>query len=144
MVVRLSLSAVTDAAVAAALVARESRAAGLANVAAFRVATSAAELATNAVRHAGGGDLVFSASHTCVVLAVVDRGAGSASSLRAALGAATSARPFCPRASLGAGLAAVVRLMDRVAFADREGGGVIVIATLSRLAGATGEQVPFL
>lgn len=107
-----------------AAVARRARelatASGLRPTAAVQLATAASEVATNALRHAGGGEAEVRRTDLGVELVVRDRGPGIAD-VRLAL-----QDGFSTRASLGLGLPGARRLSDTFSVIAREGGGTEV------------------
>ena len=124
--ITIELDATADVAVAAALVRTAAVVSGFVARVAAEVATAAAELASNAVRHAGAGVLTVARGPSGIVVTVVDRGTGTAATLREQLRAPAPNDPA--RGGLGHGVAAVARLMSGLEFADRDGGGVVARA----------------
>lgn len=88
-----------------------------------------AELASNAVRHGGGGGrLRLAATGTHIVCEVTDRGAGMAAL------PALDTRPD-PAGAGGRGLWLVHRYADQLTLRESPGGGTVVTATLRRTPG---------
>ncbi|MBN2885231.1 MAG: anti-sigma regulatory factor [Chromatiaceae bacterium] len=123
----LSLSITVEADIMAAC--REARLlaerAGLDRTATYHVATAVAELATNLVRHAGGGRLSLRRLLTPpgVELIAEDRGPGI-TDLRLAL-----SDGYSSAGSLGCGLPGVRRLMDTFSIRSAPGEGTRIEAT---------------
>lgn len=113
--------------------------AGLAREAAVQVSIAAAELASNAVRHAGGGVLELATVEVpapAVELVCRDRGPGIAD-VRAALRDGHSrGRDLGPddvrRDGLGSGLGAVARAMDELSIESSERGTIVRARKLIR------------
>lgn len=124
--IALELDAIADVAVAAVIVRTVAIVSGFSARVAAEVATAAAELASNAVRHVGAGVLTVTRQAGRLVVVVVDRGTGTAAALREHLRAPAPNNPA--RGGLGHGVAAVARLMSGLEFEDRDGGGVVVRA----------------
>lgn len=133
-VVSVDLQELVDASVSAAIVRSTATLLGFAAKDAAEIATSAAELASNAVLHAGGGALDVHCSPEMLVLTVTDRGSGSAAVVRERLRGAMPSplAPVAPTTGLGLGLGAVARLMCGVVVEEREGGGLLVRAWKKR------------
>jgi len=110
-----------DSTVVAAAARRFAGRLGFSAVDAARFATAAAELASNVVRHGGGGSVVLCAAKGRLEVSAEDRGPGSAEKLG-------RLRHTPKPGGLGEGLNAVRRLMEGLAVQDREGGGVRVTA----------------
>ncbi len=136
-VVSVDLQELVDASVSAAIVRSTATLLGFSGKDAAEIATSAAELASNAVLHAGGGSLDVHCSPELLVITVIDRGKGSAAVVRERLRGATARAesdglpsPLAPTITtgLGLGLGAVARLMCGVAVEERDGGGLLVRA----------------
>ncbi len=93
-------------------------------VEAEQIALAVSELATNLVRHAGGGTLSLAAVHDDarpgIAIETEDRGPGLASPERAL------ADGFSTAGGLGLGLGTVHRIMDDLDFRARPGGGLKV------------------
>jgi len=121
----VDLRALPDALVAAETARAFGRGIGLDVRAAAELATSTSELATNALRHGGGGRVELWSAHARIVLRASDRGPGDPATLRQRLGQARVA-PCDARGEHG--LATVARFMDLVGVAAREGGGIVVVA----------------
>lgn len=123
----LAVRHLEDAAVARSVVWRAVLAACGDERLAKEVALGASELATNAVKYAGGGELRLECEAGRVVLRALDRGPGppSKEALLAdgwRMGAARL--PDAPvREGLGSGGAALGRFFDSVEVSAREGGG---------------------
>lgn len=113
------LEALPDARVAAAVVRAAARSAGLDRWCAAAVATATAELATNAIKHGGGGRLEVERRGSGVWLVVEDRGAGCAAELAETLARASAD----PRSH---GIGAVARLTDGLRLSQRQGGGLAI------------------
>ncbi len=126
--IAVDLVDLADVAVAAALVRTAAVVSGCAPRVAAETATAAAELASNAVRHAGGGVVTISRADDVIVVTVVDRGAATAAALRALLQAPPVSKNDATRGGLGHGVMAVARLMSGLEFDDRVGGGVVARA----------------
>jgi anti-sigma regulatory factor (Ser/Thr protein kinase) len=123
--VSVDLRVTADVAVAAVVARRVAWRAGFDAISAAEVATVAAELAANVVRHGGGGEIYAWVSDDVVHLLAGDRGRGRCADWNErVLGAAT--------ADAAHGLGAVRRLMDAVEFAERPGGGLQVLASRRR------------
>jgi len=116
---RVELSTTADVAVAAAIARRLALRDGSTKFAA-EVATVAAELAANAIRHGRGGALFAWWSESEVHVATIDAGDGSASALSEQVRRARHDTR---------GLGAVRRLMDELCFTPRAGGGLLVWAS---------------
>lgn len=121
----VDLRALPDALVAAETARAFGHTIGLDRRAAAELATSTSELATNALRHGGGGRVELWSAAARVVVRTSDRGPGDATALRARLGRVRVA-PIDARDEHG--LATVARFMDLVGIAAREGGGIVVVA----------------
>ncbi|MFP2932833.1 ATP-binding protein [Pyxidicoccus sp. 3LG] len=118
----------SDAAVAAALGRRFARQMGLAPAASAEVAVVVSELATNLVRHAGaGGTVELWREEEWLFIRSRDRGPGMVNPERLFTGREGRPGPL-PGESLGEGGAAVRRLTDDVRVANRDGGGLEVVA----------------
>jgi serine/threonine-protein kinase RsbT len=113
---------------AAAIFAREyARKVGLSAREAHEVALSAAELASNAIRHAGGGEVwlrKIDEPFPALELSVLDRGPG----LTEERAFAVRKEPRMPGESLGSGMGAARRLMTSLTIHERPGGGTLVVA----------------
>ncbi len=104
----------------------------------WQIATSVSELATNAIKYAGGGTISFRSLHEPrrgIEIVVVDRGPGIAEIERAFEDGFTRGRQLPDDEILagtldgfGGGLGAVRRLMDDVRVDNRRGGGLRVVA----------------
>lgn len=118
----------TDAAVASSLASRVCQALGFGRVDCEQVAIAVSELATNLVRHAGGGELMLSWCPPVLEVVSRDHGPGFAD-IQAAL------RPLEPSVvpprghGLHQGLAAVRRLMDDFEIHNHPDGGALVRVT---------------
>jgi anti-sigma regulatory factor (Ser/Thr protein kinase) len=108
-----------DAAVAAVVTRSAARAAGFDGHGAAEIATAAAELAANVVRHGGGGTLWVWRAPDRLSLLCVDRGRAPLDNTERLMRAADS--------SADHGLGAVRRLMDGVQFVVLPGGGLSVL-----------------
>jgi len=106
--------------------------------AAHEIEIAAAELATNLLRHGGGGTLVARAiaePEPGIELVARDEGPGFSDIESARRDGFSQGRdlvtevPPTARSGLGAGLGAVERLMDELRIENREGGGATVTAT---------------
>ncbi|MEW5847411.1 MAG: ATP-binding protein [Myxococcota bacterium] len=127
-----------DATTAAVAARRFSLAAGLDRLASNEVALAAMELAANAVRHGGGGELELLQEGNGVTVRVVDDGPGMPSP--ETLFTQQPRDPnmvWTPGTTLGAGGAAVRRLMDSVVAVARVQGGLEVRATKLLVRGNT-------
>ncbi len=124
----------------AAMARRFARAAGLDAISSVAVGTAASELASNAVRHAGGGLVrlrVLRLPRPAIELVVTDQGPGIANvSLALVDGVSRGARllPDGMRGGLGAGLGAVARLMDELTIetVPRQGTRLTALKWLTR------------
>lgn len=125
----IELVTLADSAVAAALVRRWAAREGLDGTTAAELATCASELASNVVRHGGGGRLEVGTDDERVVLRANDRGRGEPERLAAHLHE-VRARPATVRDEHG--LATVLRWMDEVDVRARRGGGVEFVAARLR------------
>jgi len=114
------------------------REAGAADRATREIEIAAAELATNLLRHAGGGTLVARAltePERSIELVAEDAGPGFSDIEAARKDGFSRGKdlrlevPPTSRSSLGSGLGAVERLMDELRIENRNGGGAIVTAT---------------
>lgn len=118
----------TDAAVASSLTSRVCHTLGFGKVDCEQVAIAVSELATNLVRHAGGGELVLTWRPPVLEVVSRDHGPGFAD-MQAAL------RPLEPEVvpqrgqGLHQGLAAVRRLMDDLEIQNHPEGGALVRMT---------------
>lgn len=137
-VVSVDLQELVDASVSAAIVRSTAHVLGFDGKAAAEIATSAAELASNAVLHAGGGVLDVHCSPELLVITVLDRGAGSAAAIRERIRGSMPSPTSPPSTThgLGLGLGAVSRLMCGVVVEERDGGGLLVRAWKRRSQGA--------
>lgn len=100
---------------------------GLSERESHEVALCVAELASNAIRHAGGGDVRLATVEQpflALAVVVIDRGPG----LTEERAFAEPTEPRLPGESLRSGLAAVRRLMTQVDIRARAGGGTEVVA----------------
>ncbi len=113
------LETLADARVAAAVARDAAMSEGLASRAAVAVATAAAELATNVIRHGKGGCLTVEHREGSLWLTAEDRGDGCEALLARAFDRAAAD----PRSH---GIGAVARLMDGVRIARRQGGGLAI------------------
>ncbi len=108
---------------------------GLSKRAAWEVATSIAELVSNAVRHAGGGELevrIVTTPRRALEVVVRDHGPGLEDVELAVRDGWSEGRWLVPgepnRKGLGVGLGAVMRLMNETKFEVTDGGGTTVIS----------------
>jgi serine/threonine-protein kinase RsbT len=129
----IQISCLAEATVAAAAAVRLARAVGASRRVAGEIGIITSELATNAVRHAGGGVLTLSAAPGRIGVECADRGPGDPSVLtaRAATARLTTKswpQPAPSSGGLGHGLGAVARLADRLDITPRAGGGIVVRA----------------
>jgi serine/threonine-protein kinase RsbT len=122
----------TTLAVSAMRIARE---AGLTTRACWEVATSVAELVSNATRYAGGGELeirLVSEPRRALEVVVRDRGPGLPDADKAVMDGWSRGRWLAPdeprRESLGTGLGAVLRLMSEMKIESTIGVGTTVTA----------------
>lgn len=125
----IELVTLADSAVAAALVRGWAAREGLDGTTAAELATCASELASNVVRHGGGGRLEVDSDAERVVLRANDRGHGEPERLAAHLHE-VRARPVPARGEHG--LATVLRWMDEVDVRARRGGGIEFVAARLR------------
>lgn len=123
----------------AAMARRFARAAGLDAISSVAVGTAASELASNAVRHAGGGLVrlrVLRLPRPAIELVVTDQGPGIATYCSRSSTASRGARllPDGMRGGLGAGLGAVARLMDELTIetVPRQGTRLTALKWLTR------------
>jgi len=103
----------------------------------WQIATSVSELATNAIKYAGGGTITFRSlgdPRPGIEIVIVDRGPGIEQIEQAFQDGFTQGRLLsddellqCTRGGFGGGLGAVRRLMDSVQMSNREGGGLEVV-----------------
>ncbi len=119
---RVDLRACGDAAVAGVVARRLAAGVGAPTIDAAEFGLLAVELASNAVRHGGGGAIWLWAAADSLALLVIDEGEGRAERLEARLASASLPAPA------EHGLSAVHRLADRVRFANPPGGGLAVTA----------------
>lgn len=123
----IAVSRIEDAAVVRAVVLRFAQRWGFDERTAKEVAIGASELATNAVKHAGGGELWLSLEDDALVLRALDRGPGPPpieQLLTDGVSRGAKRLPETPiRGGLGCGGGALARLFDHVEIAPREGGG---------------------
>ncbi len=124
----ITLDCATDVAVAGASVRAWAREIGLRSTVAAELATCAAELASNVVRHGGGGTLAVDGDPEHVWMRADDRGCGDPERVRALLEVART----CTRRSDEHGLATLVRWMDAIDVEARPGGGLVIRATRMR------------
>lgn len=115
----VQLEALADARVASAVARHAASFAGLPPSSAAAVATAAAELATNAIKHAGGGRITMERRGGGIWLIVEDRGAGCATELAQMFARASTN----PRSH---GIGAVARLTDGVRLSQRHDGGLAI------------------
>lgn len=127
----ITLGCAADVAVAGESVRAWARDAGMRSTVAAELATCAAELASNIVRHGGGGTLAVDGDAARVCMRADDRGPGDPARVRALL-AVARAQVGAPRRNDEHGLATVVRWMDVVEVEARPGGGLLVRATRER------------
>lgn len=103
--------------------------AGASRKAAYEIGTSVAELASNAVKHGGGGHVeigIETKTRLALHIVVTDEGPGFPTAPQE-----PEAERWAHRSGgqgLGVGLDGVRRLMDEVHVESREGGGTRVIA----------------
>ena len=126
----IAVARIEDAAVVRAVVLRFARRCGFDDRAAKEIAIGASELGTNAVKHAGGGELTMSFDGDALVLCALDRGPGPPpieQLLTDGVSHGAQRLPETPiRRGLGCGGGALSRLFDSVELAPREGGGASV------------------
>lgn len=119
-----------DAAVVRAVVRRWALREGLDARAAGEVALGASELATNLVKHAGGGELALGIDDEGMEVVSLDRGPGPPAReelLRDGWTRGAARLADAPvRLGLGSGGAALGRLFDRVDVEARDGGGAVI------------------
>lgn len=130
MPLQLFVSGLADSLTAACVVRKWGRDAGLAAKVCGEVAIIAGELASNLVRHGGGGKLFARIDGAYFELRSEDRGPGLADPDQ--LGREPEPRsptgPLRPlNAGLGEGGAAIRRLSDEVSVRNREGGGLEIV-----------------
>ncbi|MBW2262033.1 MAG: ATP-binding protein [Deltaproteobacteria bacterium] len=104
----------------------------------WQIATSVSELATNAIKYAGGGRITFRSvqdPRPGIEIVVLDRGTGIEHIEQACQDGFTRGRMLSEdeilagtHGGFGGGLGAVRRLMDSVQMDNREGGGFRVVA----------------
>jgi anti-sigma regulatory factor (Ser/Thr protein kinase) len=99
---------------------------------AAELATCAAELASNIVRHGGGGTLVVGGDADRVCMSTHDRGTGDVVRMRALLDAARAQARGMLRSHDEHGLATLVRWMDAIDVEGRPGGGLSIRASRAR------------
>lgn len=132
--IRIELAADTDAVVAAAAARRFALAHGASARASQELAIVVAELASNALKYAGGGSMSVSMGDDGRLLVeALDRGPGIADPALALVDGVSEGRRVdqgeAPdRRGLGAGLGAVRRLTDTLVIEPRVGGGTRVLA----------------
>jgi anti-sigma regulatory factor (Ser/Thr protein kinase) len=126
----VEIGANADVAVAAAAVRAWAGARGLEASLAAEVATCASELASNAIRHGGGGRLECDASDDRLSIRMDDRGKGEPATLRARVEEAR-ARVESDRGG-SHGLDTLVRWMDAIEITHRPGGGLRITASRAR------------
>ncbi len=109
-------------------------AAGFSHAIARQIGVCAAELASNAVRHGGGGTLhlrLLGETDPGIELLCIDRGPGiddPTEALADGWSAGRQRRPDEPLdGGLGAGLGAIARVMDQLTLERHGGGGAIVV-----------------
>lgn len=123
----ITLGCTADVAVAGETVRAWARAAGLRATVAAELATCAAELASNTVRHGGGGTLAVGGDSDSVCMRAGDRGTGDVARVRLLIAAAREAS-VGERKTDEHGLATLARWMDKIAVEGRPGGGLVVAA----------------
>lgn len=105
---------------------RRSAQLGFKSNACYAVATAVTELATNLLRHAGGGEIIirdiYSTAHSGIEILSLDQGPGIAD-LNLAL-----SEGFSTNGGLGGGLPGVKRLMDDLWINSEPGRGTCIIA----------------
>ncbi|MEW5853520.1 MAG: ATP-binding protein [Myxococcota bacterium] len=130
---RCPLAERSDATAAAALTRKLARELGMAAAASERLALATLELATNAVRHAGSGEMEMHVEWDRVTVVVLDRGPGLDTPERLFEDRPRNpAEAWQPGQSLGAGGPSVRRLVDEASARRREGGGLEVRAVMRR------------
>lgn len=138
---RLAIQSPTDVRVAASVATDRCLTMGFPARASREVGIAAAELASNILRHGGGGTLELWVSPEEVRIVAVDHGPGIPDVRLALQDHYSRGRilddPDQPPTSLGCGLGAVARLMDQVDFETAPGGGTVVRAA-KRVARRTG------
>lgn len=126
----IALTRIEDAAVVRAVVVRFAQRWGFDDRSAKEVAIGASELATNAVKHGGGGELSVSLEDDAIVLCARDRGPGPPpieELLTDGVSHGAKRLPETPiRSGLGCGGGALARLFDEVELGPRDGGGASV------------------
>ena len=120
----MKIATLADATVAGYAAQRMALESGGGRIAARELAIIVVELATNQVRHAGGGVIELETAGSEIVVCATDEGPGIADLDRSRLDH-VSASP----ASLGCGLGAIYRLSDSVHISNRLGGGLMVRCT---------------
>jgi serine/threonine-protein kinase RsbT len=123
--ITVELRVTADVAVAGVVARRVAGQGGMGSTGAAEVATVAAELAANAIRHGGGGELRVWLSDERLHLLVCDRGHVHFASCSERVLRATA-----PDAEHGLG--AVRRFMHHVELVDTPGGGLCVLAWRAR------------
>lgn len=132
----LAIRHMEDAAVVRAVVRRLMLGAGFERRAAEETAIGASELATNLVKHAGGGELALDRVTDGVVVVSRDRGPGPPargellSDGRSRGAARAPDQPI--REGLGSGGGALARFFDEVEITARDGGGTEIRCTRRR------------
>jgi anti-sigma regulatory factor (Ser/Thr protein kinase) len=125
-----------DAAVARSVVRRFALRWGFCDKSANEIALGASELATNLVKHAGGGELQIEHGERGVTVRSLDRGPGPPPIEQLVadnVSRGVTRGPDTPvRLGLGSGGAALARLFDEVEVARREGGGAVIQCTRMR------------
>ena len=124
----VELTSLSDVAIAASMAQSMAITAGAQREEAGEVATSAAELASNAIRHAGGGTFTARAAFSTCIVTVTDNGPGDVDVLRRLVASSPATSSLSGVGGLGVGLGAVTRLMSGLSFEARPGGGLAVRA----------------
>lgn len=129
----MNVARLEDAAVVRAVVRRCALRWGFNEKSANEAALGASELATNLVKHAGGGELTVALEADALVVRSLDRGPGPPPIEQLVadnVSRGATRGPDTPiRFGLGSGGAALARLFDQVRVEPREGGGAIIQCT---------------
>ena len=132
----IPIARLEDAAVARSVVRRFALRGGFCDKSANEIALGASELATNLVKHAGGGELQLEQSEDGLIVRSLDRGPGPPPIEQLVadnVSRGVTRGPDTPmRLGLGSGGAALSRMFDEVRVAHREGGGAAIECTRRR------------
>jgi len=135
---RIAVAGHTDVVIAQSAARRLAAELGFPVQAQWEIAIAVSEVATNIVKHTPGGEVFLrcrqSGGGVCFELEAVDRGEGlediemaKRDGVSQGYDLTTYEGPDRPR-SLGSGLGAIHRLMDRVTITNCDGGGLSVLA----------------